>query len=423
MTRADCVARDEADPLALHRKAFMLPQGVIYLDGNSLGALPRATSARMREVIEREWGEGLISSWNNARWIDLPRRVGAKIARLIGAQPHEVTCADSTSINLFKVLMSALRLQAKRPQVSLADRRVILSERTNFPTDLYVAQGVADLLGAEHELRLVEFDEIAAAIDQRTAVVLLTHVNFRTGAMHDLAAMTRRAHVAGALSVWDLAHSAGAVPVALNAAGADFAVGCGYKYLNGGPGAPAFVYVAARHLAALADETHAQPLSGWFGHRSPFEFVTDYAPAPSIDRYAVGTPSIIGLAALDAGVDTVLAAGIDELRSKSIALTELFVGEVETACAEHGVTLASPRDAARRGSQVSLRHPQAYPVIQALIARGVIGDFRSPDIMRFGFAPLYVGYADTWDAAAALHAVLAGTEWKSPAYQQRAAVT
>jgi kynureninase len=423
MNRVDCEALDAADPLRGHRGAFALPDDVIYLDGNSLGALPRATAARVREVIEREWGQRLIRSWDDAGWIDLPRRVGAKIARLVGAQPEQVTCADSTSLNLFKALAAALRLQARRPQVSLRERRLILSERGNFPTDLYMAQGLAHLLGAGHELRLVEFDEVAGAIDERTAVVMLTHVNFRTGAMHDLAAVTRRAHAVGALTVWDLAHSVGAVPVALDAAAADFAVGCGYKYLNGGPGAPAFVYAAARHLAALADEPFAQPLAGWFGHRAPFTFEPAYAPAATIDRFAVGTPSILALAALDAGVDTVLAAGIDALRDKSLRLGQLFIDCVERSCAQHGVELASPRNAAQRGSQVCFRHPQAWPLVRALIARGVIGDFRAPDILRFGFAPLYVRFVDAWDAAAALADVLHTGAWRQAGFSEPRAVT
>lgn len=422
-TRQDCAARDAADPLAPHRNAFALPDGVIYLDGNSLGALPRATAARLREVVEREWGEGLIRSWNSAGWIDAPRRVGAKIARLVGAQANELICADSTSINLFKVLAGALALQAARPRVSTNERRVILTERSNFPTDLYMAQGLADLLGGRHELKLVEFDEVAAAIDERVAVLMLTHVNYRTGAMHDMAALTRRAHDAGALAIWDLAHSAGAVPVDLNAAGADFAVGCGYKYLNGGPGAPAFAFVAERHLAALADRTFAQPLSGWIGHRAPFDFDPDYAPAQGIDRFAVGTPSILALAALDCGVETVLAAGIDALRAKSVALTELFIALVEQRCAGLGLALASPRDAQRRGSQVSFAHEHAWPVMQALIARGVIGDFRAPDILRFGFAPLYVRFVDVWDAAEALRDILATRAWDRPEFKQRKTVT
>ena len=418
MTRDECVAMDAQDPLAPHRDKFALPEGVTYLDGNSLGALPCATGARVREVIEREWGDGLIRSWNAAHWIDLPRRVGAKIAKLIGAQPHEVICADSTSINLFKVLATALRAQSSRPE-----RKMIVSEKNNFPTDLYVAQGLTELLRRGHELKLVEFDDAAAAIDDRTAVVMLTHVNYKTGAMHDMTALTRRAHGAGALMVWDLSHSAGAVPVALNAAAADFAVGCGYKYLNGGPGAPAFVFAAVRHLAAIADDTYAQPLAGWLGHHAPFEFVAQYQPAASIDRYAVGTPSIVALSALEVGVDTVLAAGMQALRVKSSALTQLFIELVEQRCAGHELSLASPRNAERRGSQVCFSHPHAYAVMQALIKRGVIGDFRAPDILRFGFAPLYVGYADVWHAVHALQQVLAEREWQRAEFQTKEAVT
>ncbi len=422
MTRDEALALDAADPLAVHRQAFALPPNVIYLDGNSLGALPRSTSARVREVIEREWGEGLIRSWNDAHWTDGPRRVGAKIARLIGAHADEVICADSTSVNLFKVLATALALVGARPQVSTQGRRVILSERGNFPTDLYIAQGLAQLHNGAYELKLVEFDEVAQAIDPTVAVVMLTHVNYRTGAMHDLAALTARAHAAGALAIWDLAHSAGAVPIELNAAGADLAVGCGYKYLNGGPGAPAFVYVAQRHLATAAGERFAQPLAGWFGHRSPFTFEADYAPAPSIDRYAVGTPPILGLAALDSGVDTVLAAGVDALRAKSVALTEAFIASVEAGCGD-AVALVSPRAAAQRGSQVCFAHLQAYPVMQALIEQGVIGDFRAPDVLRFGFAPLYVRHVDAADAATALAEVLHSERWREERFQQLGKVT
>lgn len=418
MTRDEALALDADDPLAVHRRAFALPDGVVYLDGNSLGALPRATSTRVREVVEREWGERLIRSWDEAHWTDLPRRVGAKIARLIGARPHEVICADSTSVNLFKVLVTALHVQESRPTVAVAERRRILSERGNFPTDLYMAQGIAHLLGGRYALELVDTDALAQSIDETVAVVFLTHVNFRTGAMHDLAGITRRAHEAGALIVWDLAHSAGAVPVDLGAAKADFAVGCGYKYLNGGPGAPAFVHAAEHHLAALAGARYAQPLSGWFGHRTPFEFVPDYAPAATIDRFAVGTPSIIALAALDVGVDTVLAAGVDALRAKSVALTERFIAEVERQC--DGLTLVSPRRADSRGSQVCLAHPHARAVMQALIERGVLGDFRAPDILRFGFAPLYVRHVDVFDAAATLADVLQSDSWRAERFQQRA---
>jgi kynureninase len=426
MTREDCVALDAADPLAAHRNAFALPDGVIYLDGNSLGALPRATPARVREVVEREWGEGLIRAWNAARWIEAPRRVGAKIARLIGAQPHEVICADSTSINVFKTLAAALKLQAARPQVRARERRVVLSERGNFPTDLYIAQGLLALLGDRYELKLVDFDEVAEAIDNTVAVMLITHVNFHTGAMHDMATITRRARNAGALIIWDLAHSAGAVPVSLNGCGVDFAVGCGYKYLNGGPGAPAFAFVAERHLNALADDPFAQPLSGWLGHRAPFAFDPAYAPAAGIDRFTVGTPSIIALAALEVGVQTVLAAGVEALRAKSVALTDLFVERVESRCAGLGLALASPRASANRGSQVCFAHEHAWPVMQALIAnraRAVIGDFRAPDILRFGFAPLYVRHVDVWDAVESLRDVLATRAWDRPEFRAQKAVT
>jgi len=385
MTRNDCLARDAADPLAPHRAAFALPPGVIYLDGNSLGALPATTAARVNEVVRQEWGRGLIGSWNAAGWIDRPARVGARIAELIGAQAEEVICADSTSLNLFKVLACALRLQGQRPQLSMRERRIILSERGNFPTDLYMAQGLAEMLGGHYELQLVGFDEVPAALarlGERVAVLMLTHVNFATGAMHHMASLTELAQAKGALTVWDLAHSAGAVPVDLGAARADFAVGCGYKYLNGGPGAPAFVYVAQRHLAAMADDAFAQPLSGWLGHRAPFDFVPQYEPAPGIGRFVVGTPSILALAALECGVETVLAAGVPALRAKSVALTELFIELVESRCQESELRLASPRQPARRGSQVCFAHPQAWPVMQALIGRGVIGDFRAPDILR-----------------------------------------
>ncbi|HEU0202091.1 MAG TPA: kynureninase [Burkholderiaceae bacterium] len=427
-TRPDCADLDASDPLAPHRAAFSLPDEVIYLVGNSLGALPRATPARMNEVIEREWGIGLVRSWNEARWTDLPQRVGAKIARLIGAAPHEVIAADSTSINLFKVLAAALHLQSARPRVSMTDRRLILSERTNFPTDLYVAEGLAGLLGDRYELKLVDGADIITSIDDTVAVVMLTHVNYRTGAKHALGPVTYRAHQAGALVVWDLAHSAGAVPVDLNGAGADFAVGCGYKYLNGGPGAPAFLYVAERHLQALAEAPFAQPLAGWFGHRAPFGFHAAYAPARSIERFTVGTPPILGLSALESGIDTVLAAGMEALRQKSVALTELFIRLAEERCADLGLTLISPRDASNRGSQVCFTHAHAWPVSQALIARGVIGDYREnvpdlPGILRFGFAPLYLRYVDAWDAVEALRDVLATRAYERPEYHARHVVT
>jgi kynureninase len=425
MTRDECLDADRRDPLAAQRDQFVLPDGVLYLDGNSLGALPRATAAAVARVIEQEWGGQLIRAWNDAGWIDAPRRVGAKVARLIGALPHEVLCADSTSVNLFKVLATALRLQAERPQVSMRERRVILSERSNFPTDLYIAQGLADWLGGRYELRLVEFGEIAAAIDDSVAVVTLTHVNYRTGAKHSLTPITYRAQQAGALAIWDLAHSAGAVPVDLNAARVDFAVGCGYKYLNGGPGAPAFVYVADRHQKAIADLRFAHPLAGWMGHRAPFDFGADYEPARGIDRYGVGTPSILALTALECGVDTVLAAGVEAIRAKSVQLTELFLRLVEERCADFDLKLVTPRDASYRGSQVCLAHENAWPIMQALIARGVIGDYRegAPGILRFGFAPLYLRCVDVWDAVEILRDVLATRAWDTPAFKARKRVT
>lgn len=428
LTRSDCLALDATDRLAAHRASFALPEGVIYLDGNSLGALPRATAARLAQVVDVEWGEGLIRSWNAAGWIDAPRRVGAKIAALIGARDDEVICADSTSINLFKVLACALRLQRAQPQVPVGARRVILSERGNFPTDLYMAQGLIDLVGADHELMLVEPHEIAPTVDAlgpQLSVLMLTHVNFQTGAMHDMAALTAQAQQHGALALWDLAHSAGAVPVDLDAARADFAVGCGYKYLNGGPGAPAFVFAAQRHLGRLAADPFAQPLSGWLGHRAPFAFDPGYAPATGIERFAVGTPSILALAALDCGVDTVRAAGIDALRAKSVALSDLFIRLVDQRCDGFDLALVTPRDPARRGSQVGYAHPQAWPVMQALIAAdpAVIGDFRAPDILRFGFAPLYVRFVDVWDAVEALREILASGRHREARYQARQAVT
>lgn len=426
MNRDDCTARDAADPLAAQRAAFVLPPGVIYLDGNSLGALPVATAERVQQVVQQEWGNGLIRSWNAAGWIDAPVRVGEKIARLIGAAPGQVICADSTSINLFKVLATALKMQERRSQGGTPERRVVLSERGNFPTDLYMAQGLVDLIGGHYELRLVDFAEVSAAFEQlgeRVAVLMLTHVNFHSGAMHDMAALTAQAQARGALTVWDLAHSAGAVPVALDACKADFAVGCGYKYLNGGPGAPAFVYAAQRHLEALADLPFAQPLSGWLGHRAPFEFVPQYAPAAGIGRFTVGTPSILALAALDAGVDTVLAASVPALRAKSLALTDLFIALVQQRCGDLGLRLVTPTDHARRGSQVCLAHETAWPIMQALIARGVIGDFRAPDILRFGFAPVYVTFADVWDAVEALRDVLINQSYREPVFQVTRAVT
>jgi kynureninase len=408
--RDDALARDRGDVLAAFRDRFALPAGVIYLDGNSLGALPTATSARLAEVIKTEWGEGLIRSWNRHGWIDLPRRVGDKIGRLIGARSGEVVVADSTSVNLFKLIAAALRL---RP-----GRRIIVSEGDNFPTDLYIAQGLIELLGGKHALRLVTPETLEGALDDDVALVLLTHVNYRSGRMHDMTEVTRQGHDAGALILWDLCHSAGALPVDLAASDADFAVGCGYKYLNGGPGAPAFLYIAER-----LHDSFRSPLTGWLGHAAPFDFDPRYRPAPGIAAAIVGTPPILSLAALEVGIDLALEADMAAVRAKSVALTQFFVNCVEQSCAGLGLTLATPARAAERGSQICYAHPEGYAIMQALIARGVIGDFRAPDILRFGVTPLYTRFVDVWDAVAALRDVLTSGEWDRPEFKRRAAVT
>ncbi|RIL09635.1 kynureninase [bacterium] len=408
--RAACAALDRADPLAPLRDAFTLPAGVVYLDGNSLGPPVAGVRERMAAAIDGAWGTGLIRSWNTAGWIDAPLRLGDKIARLIGAPPGSVAVCDSTSVNVFKLVVAALRA---RP-----DRGLIVTEGGNFPTDLYMAQGALDVLPGPRAIRYARGDAVVDAIDADTALVMLTHVDYRSGRMHDMAAVTRAAHAAGALVLWDLAHSAGAVPVDLAGAGADLAVGCTYKYLNGGPGAPAFLYVAPSIQDALAPA-----LSGWMGHAAPFAFDPRYTPAPGIRRHLVGTPPILALVALEAALEVWDRVDMAAVRAKSVDLTELFVALVDARCAGHGLALASPRDAAVRGSQVALAHPEAYAVMQALIARGVIGDFREPDVMRFGFAPLYVRHVDVWDAVEALRDVLATRAWDTPAYRTRAAVT
>jgi kynureninase len=390
---------DRADPLRSFRDRFLLPEGVIYLDGNSLGPLPRATPQRLAAVIREEWGQSLVRAWNDHGWIDLARRVGDKIGRLIGAEPGETIVADSTSINIFKCLSAALNLRT--------GRTVILTETGNFPTDIYVAERIA---GAS--LRVV--DDPIDALDADVAVLMLTQVNYRTGALHDIAAITEAAHRAGALVLWDLSHSAGAVPLTIAADSVDFAVGCGYKYLNGGPGAPAFLSVAARHWPDLRF-----PLTGWLGHADPFAFDPTFRPASGVAGAIVGTPPILSLAALEVGVDLMLEAPIDLIRSKSIALTERFL----TAMEPRGFRSITPADPARRGSHVSFRHPDGYAIVQALIARGVIGDFRAPDVIRFGLAPLYTRYQDVDDAIAILDDVMRAEAWRDPRYQQRRAVT
>lgn len=397
---------DAADPLGRSRERFTLPEGVIYLDGNSLGALPKATPAALARVVEQEWGEGLIRSWNSAGWFAMARRVGGKIAPLIGASPHEVIACDSTSVNLFKLIAAALHM---RP-----GRKVVLSEPGNFPTDLYMIAGLeAQGLATR---RLAERDALAGALDGDVALLMLTHAHYKTGALHDMAALTRAAHEAGALVLWDLSHSTGALPVHLNAVGADFAVGCGYKYLCGGPGAPAFAFVAERHQAELQ-----QPLTGWFGHAAPFAFSDDYAGAPGIERLQCGTPPVLGLAALEVGVDLIAEIGVERLYAKSQALSEFFLESLMAH--DVALELVSPPRAADRGSQLSFRHPEAYAICQALIARGVIGDFRAADMLRLGFAPAYLSFADMAAAARHLAEVLARGEWQRPEFNERSAVT
>ena len=406
------LARDSRDSLAPLRDSFVMPEGVIYLDGNSLGALPRHLAARVATTLEDDWGRGLIRSWNDAGWIDLPARIGARIAPLIGAAPDCVIAADSTTVNLFKTLSAALALRPRR--------RRIVTETRNFPTDNYIAEGVIRQCGGRHELvHAADGAAVAAALDTDTAVLMLSHVNYRDGAVHDMAGLTRAAHDVGALVIWDLAHSAGVLPLDLAGCDVDFAVGCGYKFLNGGPGAPAFLYAAARHHGGFA-----QPLSGWFGHADPFGFDPHYRPADGIDQYLCGTPPVISMIALEAALDVWETVDLRAVHAKAQALTDFFIELVESRCAGHGLTLVSPRDAARRGAQVSLSHPTAgYAIISALIADGVIGDFRAPDILRFGFAPLYTRFADVWHAVDRLAAILDGRLWDRPDFHARRIVT
>lgn len=393
---------------AATRAMFHLPAGVIYLDGNSLGPLPVAAAARVAQTVTQEWGDMLITGWNKAGWMDQPSRVGNRVAALIGAAPGTVVMGDTLSIKVYQALASALAM--------VPARRVILSDTGNFPSDLYIAEGLCRTLGPGYVLRTVAPEEVAGAMDDTIAVTLLTEVDYRTGRKHDMAALTARAHAAGAITVWDLAHSAGALPVHLAACNVDFAVGCTYKYLNSGPGGPAFIYVAPRHA-----ETARPALSGWLGHESPFAFDLTYRPGTGIERMRVGTPPVLQLAALEAALDVWDHTTIADVRAMSITLTDRFIAGIEAACPT--LTLATPRDPAMRGSQVSFRHPEGYAIMQALIARGVIGDFRSPDILRFGFTPLYIGTAEVDAAVTILSDVMARSLWDNPAYQARNRVT
>ena len=406
MSLFDARMLDAADPLADRRALFDLPEGVIYLDGNSLGALPRAAPARIAQVTREEWGRDLIASWNRHGWIETPQRLGARIAPLIGAAPNDVIVADSTSANLFKLLAAACMAQP--------GRTTILSEPGNFPTDLYVAQGLAALLPG---IAVRTVADVAAAIDGDTAVVLLTHTHYKSGRLLDMAAITAAAHAQGALMLWDLSHSVGAMPIDLAGCDVDLAIGCGYKYLNGGPGAPAFLFVAERHQAVLRS-----PLTGWMGHAEPFAFGDDYRPAAGMARFLCGTPPILAMAALECGLATFDGVDLHAVAAKSRALSDLFVALVEDRCGE-AVTLISPRDAHARGSHVSFAHEDAYALCQALIERGVVGDFRAPEAVRFGFTPLYTRYEDVWRAAGILADILATRGWDRDGYRTRAAVT
>lgn len=405
VSREHCLALDQTDALAPLRDEFALPPGIIYLDGNSLGARPKAALARVQQVVVDEWGADLIRSWNKAGWFDMPLRLGNRLAPLIGACHDEVVVTDSTSINLFKALAAALHLQEQRSQPNQPGqmlRRVIVSERSNFPTDLYIAQGLSQWLDRGYHLRLIDSpDQLATALDSECAVLLLTHVNYRTGYQYEMAEVTRQAQSHGALMIWDLAHSAGAVPLDVTACEADFAVGCTYKYLNGGPGAPAFIWVPKRHQAAFH-----QPLSGWWGHARPFEMLPRFDPVDGIGRALCGTQAMVSLALVECGLAVFAQTDMQAIRKKSLALTDLFIQLIEQRCANHGLQLVTPRAHAQRGSQVSVTHPHGYAVMQALIARGVIGDYREPRIMRFGFTPLYTRYVDVWDAVEILFQIL-----------------
>ena len=409
VTRADCRQWDKDDPLAVFRDQFELPPDVIYLDGNSLGALPRTTLAQVTNTVEQQWGQDLIRSWNQHDWINWPVTIGAAIAPIIGAQAHEVIVCDSTSINLFKLLSAALKLQSNRYK--------IVSERNNFPTDLYIMQGITELFDGRVQLQLCEKHELLDAIDEETAVVALTHVDYRSGEVFDMAGITRHTHARGGLILWDLAHSAGALPVELNACEVDLAIGCGYKYLNGGPGAPAFLYVTDRLLDKLP-----AVLTGWMGHAVPFDFSVNYQPDSSIRRFTCGTPPILSMAALAEGVKLMTQADMRSIREKSQRLGDLFLDLVE-AWLPGQFEIACPRDHNRRGSQISLAHEQGYAIIQALIAAGVIGDFRAPNILRFGFTPLYLRYIDIWDAVERLRNIMQTRAWDKPEFKTQAQVT
>jgi len=410
ITIAEIKGLDAADPLRHKRDEFHVPDGVCYLDGNSLGLLPLAVKERVATVVAEEWGDSLIRAWNTHKWMDLPEGVGKKIGKLVGAEDGTIVACDSTSLNVAKAVSAGLSLNS--------GRRVILTDNGNFPTDVYMAQGVADTLGRNHEVKIVDPEAVYDALDETIAVMMITQVDYRTGRRHDMQKLTERAHEVGAIAMWDLAHSAGAFEVDLAGCNVDLAVGCTYKYFNGGPGSPAFIYIAPNHQDAVKPM-----LTGWIGHKAPFAFDLGYEPAEGVKRMNVGTPPVIALSALDTALDVWADVDMSEVRKKSVTLSELFIREVEARCSEFGLKLASPRDESVRGSQVSFHCPEGYAVMQALIAHGVIGDFRAPDVIRFGFTPLYVSYEDVFHATEVLEKVLREDLWRNPVFMKKEKVT
>lgn len=415
ITLQQCEDFDRSDELAAFRGQFDLPENIIYLDGNSLGAMPKNAMANAQHVIREEWGKGLIGSWNTADWWNLPTRLGDKLAPVVGADSGELIVTDSTSINVFKVLAAAIRIQKEeQPQ-----RKVIVAERDSFPTDLYVIQGFIQSFDPDYELQLIDGpQDLDALVTDQVAAVLLSHANYRSGYLHDMQATNALIHERGALVIWDLCHSAGAVPIELKGSDADFAIGCTYKYLNGGPGSPALLWAHPRHMNRFQ-----QPLSGWWGHDKPFDMAQDYAPADGIRRYLCGTQPIVSMSLVACGADMFEQADMQQIRRKSLALTDLFMQLVEQECADQGLMLVTPTEHKYRGSHVSFRHEQGYAIVQALIARGVIGDYREPEVMRFGVTPLYLSHADIWHAVQHLKQVLLNREWDTPAFQERGEVT
>ena len=408
---ADLKYLDKQDPLSRYREEFFLPKNTIYFDGNSLGPVPKKTIKNLNKTINEEWGKDLINSWNKANWINLPQTLGDKIAPLLGAKSGEVVVVDSTSLNLFKVLTSALRLNK--------NRKKIVSESTNFPSDLYILEGVNGMLNNHYECQLIDDDiNFEKYIDSSTAVVMLSHINYKTGRISDMKKITDYAHQQGALVVWDLSHSVGVIPMDLHNIGVDFAVGCTYKHLNGGPGAPGFLYVHSDLIAIVS-----QPLSGWLGHSDPFAFETKYTPANNINKFICGTPSILSYKAVESALDIFDEISLEQVREKSIQLSELFIKLIQQECGDFGFELFSPIDAALRGSQISYKHENAYPIMQSLISRGIIGDYREPNILRFGISPLYMRYEDVWSAIICLKNIMQSNEWDSSNFKIRNYVT